>query len=146
MQDECRVELYIVERFRRGKQTDVLSSCRLTAKPIEQAFGATLLWERLEGRRACRISYTRQGGGYRSPEEQWPQIQDKTIHDMDRLMKALQPYLKQLNVSSYARRALAISAGGRQLDFLRRTVWNVERHNALSLTTQEQVMVRTLWT
>jgi hypothetical protein len=100
MQDECRVELYIVERFRRGKQTDVLSSCRLTAKPIEQAFGATLLWERLEGRRACRISYTRQGGGYRSPEEQWPQIQDKTIHDMDRLMKALQPFLKQLNVSS----------------------------------------------
>jgi uncharacterized protein DUF4268 len=67
---------------------------------VEQAFGATLLWERLEDRRACRILYTRQGGGYRSPEEQWPQIPDKTIHDVDRLIKALPPYLKQLNVSS----------------------------------------------
>ena len=39
-------------------------------------------------------------GGYRSPEEQWPHIQDNTIRDMDRLEKALQPYLKQLKVSA----------------------------------------------
>jgi hypothetical protein len=44
------------------------------------------------------VADTRQEGGYRSPEEQWPQIQDKTIHDMDRFEKALQPYLKQLKV------------------------------------------------
>jgi hypothetical protein len=44
------------------------------------------------------VADTRQEGGYRSPEEQWTQIQDKTIHDMDRFEKALQPYLKQLKV------------------------------------------------
>jgi hypothetical protein len=100
MQDECRVELYID----RGKDSDeenkqIFDQLYANREAIEQAFGATLLWERLEGRRACRISYARQDGGYRSPEEQWPEIQDKTIHDMDRFEKVLQPYLKQLKVS-----------------------------------------------
>jgi hypothetical protein len=100
MQDECRVELYID----RGKDSDnenkkIFDQLHADHQAIDQAFGAPLSWERLEGRRACRIQYTRQEGGYRSPEEQWPHIQDKTIHDMDNFEKALQPYLKQLKVS-----------------------------------------------
>jgi Domain of unknown function (DUF4268) len=101
MQEECRVELYID----RGKGFDqenkqIFDQLQANGPAIDQAFGASLSWERLEDRRACRIQYTRQEGGYRSPEEQWPQIQDKTIHDMDRFEKALQPYLKQLKVST----------------------------------------------
>jgi hypothetical protein len=101
MQDECRVELYID----RGKDLDeenkqIFDQLYANRQAIDQAFGAPLAWERLEARRACRIQYTRQEGGYRSPEEQWPLIQDKTIHDMDCLEKALQPYLRQLKVSS----------------------------------------------
>jgi hypothetical protein len=100
MQDECRVELYID----RGKDLDeenkqIFDQLYANRQAIDQAFGAPLNWERLEARRACRIGYTRQEGGYRSPEEQWPQIQDKTIHDMDRFEKALQPHLRQLKVS-----------------------------------------------
>jgi hypothetical protein len=53
----------------------------------------------LEGKRACRIRFTSKEGGYRSPEEEWPEIQDKVIHAMDRLEKALRPYLKQLKLS-----------------------------------------------
>jgi hypothetical protein len=101
MQDECRVELYID----RGKDCDaenkqIFDELYANRQGIEQAFGGPLVWERLEGRRACRISHTRQEGGYRSEEEQWPQIQDKTIHDMDRLVRALQAYLKLLKVSA----------------------------------------------
>jgi hypothetical protein len=101
MQDECRVELYID----RGKDSeaenkqifDQLSSNR---QAIESAFGNQLEWERLDARRACRIQYTRQGGGYRSPIDQWPEIQNKAIGDMDRFVKAVQPYIKQLKVSA----------------------------------------------
>lgn len=100
MQDECRVELYID----RGKDSDeenkqIFDQLYSNRQAIDTAFGAPLTWERLEGRRACRIQYTRQEGGYRSSEEQWPQTQDKTIHDMDRLEKAWQPFLKQIKAS-----------------------------------------------
>lgn len=100
MQDECRVELYID----RGKDADeenkqIFDQLSANRDAIDKAFGTPLSWERLEARRACRIHYTRSGGGYRSPEEEWPKIQDETIRDMDRLEKVLQPYLKQLKVS-----------------------------------------------
>ena len=67
MQDECRVELYID----RGKDCEeenkeIFDQLYARRQPIDSAFGAPLAWERLEGRRACRIQYTRQGGGYRS--------------------------------------------------------------------------------
>ena len=99
MKDECRVEIYID----RGKDADqeneqIFDQLHANRKAIDESFGSPLSWERLDTRRACRIQYTRAEGGYRSPEGQWPQIQDKTIHDMDRFEKALQPYLKQLKV------------------------------------------------
>ncbi len=100
MQDECRVELYID----RGKDSvqeneQIFDQLYANREAIEKVFTLPLEWERLEGRRACRIQYTRAEGGYRSPEEIWPQIQDKTISDMDRLEKALRPHIKQLIVS-----------------------------------------------
>ena len=99
MQDECRVELYID----RGKDTEeenkqIFDQLYAHKDAINQAFGTPLIWERLDGRRACRIQFTRSGGGYRSPDEEWPQVQDETIRDMDKLEKTLQPYLKKLKV------------------------------------------------
>lgn len=102
MQNECRVELYIdrsegEDAEQENKQIfDQLFAHKDT---IDQAFGTPLVWERLDGRRASRIQFTRSGGGYRSPDEEWPKIQDETIRDMDKLEKTLQPYLKQLKVS-----------------------------------------------
>lgn len=99
-QEECSVELYID----RGKESekentlifDILYGDRET---IEQAFGVPLNWQRLEGKRASRIKYTRKNGGYRSPEEQWPEIQDSIIQSMIKLEKALSPFLKQLKIN-----------------------------------------------
>jgi len=100
-QDECTAELYID----RGKDAEeenksIFDQLLAHKAEIDAAFGQTLSWERLDGKRACRIRHTETGGGYRSPEDNWPTLQDAIIKDMDRLEKAVRPYLKQLKLSA----------------------------------------------
>lgn len=97
-QDECAAELYID----RGKGADgenkaIFDQLHEHKAEIERAFGGPLRWERLEGKRACRIKYSQNEGGYRD-EEKWPILQDKIIRAMDRLEKALYPYLEKLSL------------------------------------------------
>jgi hypothetical protein len=100
-QEGCGAELYID----RGKDSEeenkqIFDQLYAHREAIEKVFGGSLSWERLESKRACRIRYNSQLGGYRSPEEKWPEIQDDVIGAMDRLDKALQPFLKQIKLSS----------------------------------------------
>jgi hypothetical protein len=62
--------------------------------------GYPLVWETLEGRSMCKIRYYLNNGGYRSPQEQWPVIQDKIIEAMNRLEQTLKPYLSRLNLTA----------------------------------------------
>jgi hypothetical protein len=96
-QDECGAELYI-DRGRDAEEENkrIFDQLAANREAIENAFGGPLSWERLEGRRACRIRYTSSAGGWRSPEERWPEIQDGVIAAMDRLDKALRPYIAKL--------------------------------------------------
>jgi hypothetical protein len=100
-QDDCSAELYID----RGKDADaenkdIFDQLFSHKAEIELAFGKPLTWERLEGKRACRIRHIQPGGGYRSTEDQWPGLQDSIIKEMDRLEKALRPWLKQLKLAA----------------------------------------------
>jgi hypothetical protein len=100
MQYESRVELYIdAGKGAEEEGKRIFDQLYQHRKDIDEAFGEVLTWERLDERRACRIQHTRKDGGYRSPEDKWPEIQDAIIQDMDRLEKALRPYLKQLKMS-----------------------------------------------
>ncbi|MBM3189775.1 MAG: DUF4268 domain-containing protein [Chloroflexi bacterium] len=97
-QHEARVELYIDRGRDSGDQSKVIFDAIEGAKgEIEAAYGSSLVWERLEGKRACRISDVLQDGGYRD-EERWPQIQDAMIDAMIRLEKALGPHIRRLKV------------------------------------------------
>lgn len=62
---------------------------------IEKAFGSKLLWERLDKKRACRISKKFDGAGLKD-RDKWPQMQDKLIDSAIRLAKALKPYIIKL--------------------------------------------------
>jgi hypothetical protein len=98
--DESAAELYID----RGKDAEeetknIFDQLYAQKAEVEKSFGGPLSWERLEGKRACRIRFTQPGGGYRSPEEDWPKIQDGIIGAMERLEKALRPHIKQLKLS-----------------------------------------------
>ncbi len=98
IQDASSAELYI-DRGEAEENKSIFDQLYANKPAVEKSFGGPLSWERLENRRACRIKFT-QEGGYRSPEDEWPSIQDKIINAMNRLEQALRPYLKQLKLSS----------------------------------------------
>jgi hypothetical protein len=99
-QTEWSIELYID----RGKNADaenkaIFEQLAANRKPIEASFGHPLSWIS-DNKRACRIRYTSDRGGIRTPEEEWPELQDEIVHAMDRLEKAIRPYLNQLRFNS----------------------------------------------
>jgi hypothetical protein len=59
---------------------------------IESDFGSALNWQRLEGKRACRIK-AEVVGGYNTSEESWDELQGRMVNAMDRLHAILQPHL-----------------------------------------------------
>lgn len=62
---------------------------------IETAFGGPLDWQRLDEKRACRISALVTAGGWRD-EPTWPDVQEQLISAMERLEKAMRPHLNEL--------------------------------------------------
>jgi hypothetical protein len=95
--DECGVELYI-DRGKGAEEQNkaIFDSLAASREQIEADFGAPLIWQRLEGRRACRIARWLQLGGYRDDEKKWSQMQDAMIDAMIRLEKALRPHIDRL--------------------------------------------------
>lgn len=95
-QHEGRVEFYID----RGKDLEhenkaIFDQLASHKNEIEEAFGGPLEWERLESKRACKISKTIKIGGYRD-KDKWPEIHDAMIDAMIRLENSLRPYINKL--------------------------------------------------
>ena len=62
---------------------------------IEKEFGENLNWERLDDRRASRISVHFEGVGLKD-KDKWDDLQHKMIETMIKLEKAFRKYIKQL--------------------------------------------------
>lgn len=97
-QHEAQAELYID----RGKDCEqenkaMFDALHQSREAIDAAFGGPLLWERLEGKRACRISKVIDTGGYKD-EEKWPEMHEAMIDAMICLEKALRPHIDELEV------------------------------------------------
>lgn len=91
----------------RGKGADhenlqIFDQLHAEKDQVEQAFGEPLSWERIEGKRACRIRAAIQGG-YDDPEHEWRQTQDRMTDAMNRLYKATNSRLRALTINSSAR-------------------------------------------
>jgi len=62
---------------------------------IETNFGDSLNWERLDSKRACRISYRFEGVGLKDTES-WRDLQEKMAVKMMHLEKAFEKYVEEL--------------------------------------------------
>lgn len=88
------VELYI-DRGIAEENKAIFDTLAVHRETCEGQFGAPLLWERLDHRRASRIKYEVDVGGYRAPEAEWPKIQAEMVSRMIALEKALGPLLSE---------------------------------------------------
>lgn len=100
LQDECGAELYIDRgNGAEAENKSIFDQLFKSKAAIEGKFGGPLSWERLDDRRASRIKAGLQGG-YRSPEDEWDEVQTHQVDAMNRLSAALQPYLKALKLGT----------------------------------------------
>ena len=91
------IELYID----RGREADnqnneIFDTLENAKEEIEEVFGESLEWQRLEGQRSCRIGERFSLGGYRDDEEEWAEIQDAMIDGMIRLEAAFRSHIDRL--------------------------------------------------
>ena len=93
----CQAELY-VDRGEREENKSIFDQLVAHRNQIEAAFPFPIEWERLDHRRACRIKSVITDGGYRTPEANWPALQQALVDRMAALEKALRPYLDKLQI------------------------------------------------
>lgn len=97
---ESGVELYIDRGKDCEEENEAIFDQLLESKDKVQAGVSFLLsWQRLDGRRACRIRIDLPGG-YRSPDSERPEIQQRMTDAMTQLEAAFKPVLRGLKLGS----------------------------------------------
>jgi len=95
-QHDAQVELYIDRDKETGEgNRKILDTLQSKKDSIEKEFGSPLLWETLDEKRACRIRYIVDIGGWQD-DDKWPQAHEALVDAMIRLEKALRPHLRNL--------------------------------------------------
>ena len=97
VQENGVVELYI-DRRDEAENKRIFDHIFAWRENVEKVFGEKLFWERLDGKRACRIKYVLENGGYRTAEAQWPAVHAAMVAAMTKLETALKPALDSLKL------------------------------------------------
>lgn len=92
LQDRTRAELYI-DRPDASENKAIYDALVAGKDAVEQAFGGTLNWQRLDDKRASRISLTIEGGWL--DESGWPAVIEQAVDTMTRLHDALRPRVRE---------------------------------------------------
>lgn len=92
------VECYIRDGNKLDQwSTDAFNALRANSEAIEAKFGRKLIWDDLPERKGCRISYEIEGG-WQSPPDEWPTLQDQMIGLLIDLESALKPEIQKLAI------------------------------------------------
>ncbi|MFP6873043.1 MAG: DUF4268 domain-containing protein [Verrucomicrobiales bacterium] len=97
-QREAGVELYIDRGKEKGEQNfAIFEQLFENKKEVENVLGGEIEWERLDGKRACRIRKKTLGGGFQD-KDKWEDIIENVTNDMVRLEKALRPHIDKVKI------------------------------------------------
>lgn len=92
-------EVYIDRgKERSHENVAIFDALHADREEIKREFGGSLSWERLEGKRACRVRASLEGG-YGSPEGEWPAIHNQMTSAMNRLVRAIKPHLNRVKAT-----------------------------------------------
>lgn len=95
-QHSSRVELYIDRGKDAGEENLAILDYRLERREeIEGSFGGPLDWQRLDGRRACRVRAEVLDAGYRD-QDRMAELFEGLVDAMVRLERALAPHVSSL--------------------------------------------------
>jgi hypothetical protein len=87
-QHDSRVEMYIdLGKGAEQRTKAAFQALHDQREPIEKAYGEPLVWQLLPGKRSCRI-YGVVDGGWKTPEDDWPELQTRFLGAMVRLERA----------------------------------------------------------
>lgn len=95
--DDARIELYI-DRGNKYENERIFEALLAKRSNIEQSFGDSLEWLRMEDKQASIIRYVIEGKGGLRDQSSWPQLQELMIDAMVRFSAAIQPEISQLSL------------------------------------------------
>jgi len=96
--ESAAVELYVDNDHEDGKGNKLIFDALHNQKAeIESELGASLSWQRLDEKRACRIQWAFSECGLDSPKG-WPDLQDKLIDAMIQFEVGIRPRLAKIEV------------------------------------------------
>ena len=94
---DAQVELWIsLGAGQTEKNKAAFGALKAQEVAIDADFGDELDWEELPDADGCRIRHRIATGGYKSPPEQWPVIQDAMVDAMVRLGKTMRTRIANL--------------------------------------------------
>jgi hypothetical protein len=97
-QQDSRVELYIdLGKGAEQRNMDAFDALQAQREMIEGSFGSPLEWQPLPDSRGCRV-FSLVEGGWKTPEADWPDLQDRLIDAMVQLERAFRGPVAALRV------------------------------------------------
>ncbi|MCK5172654.1 MAG: DUF4268 domain-containing protein [Planctomycetes bacterium] len=90
----ARVELYI-NKGAKDRNKNIFDQIASSKEIIEQNFGSSLYWQRLDNKKTSRIYAAVSSTSVRD-EEKWPQLQENMVETMIKFEKAIRPCIAKL--------------------------------------------------
>lgn len=94
LMEAARIELYL-DRGNAEENKKIFDALLLKKTEVEESFGLTLEWQRLDNRQSCRICYVINGHGL-TDQAYWPVLHEQMVDVMLRFSTAFQPVIQGL--------------------------------------------------